>query len=96
MPGRGDFEQANNAQAAVEPASLLIVGNHASQQSSDKQELEPALNRLTGRERCQLRKVTAFLSSQATMSSIRCWTSFSLVQASSSLTMWTSRRRNSR
>lgn len=42
----GGFEQAYNAQAAVEMESLLIVGQHVSQAPNDKQELEPALAEL--------------------------------------------------
>lgn len=42
----GGFEQAYNAQAAVDHASMLIVENHVSQQSNDKQELEPALEKI--------------------------------------------------
>ena len=42
----GGFEQAYNAQAAVDNASMLIVENHVSQQSNDKQELEPALKKI--------------------------------------------------
>lgn len=42
----GGFEQAYNAQAAVDHASMLIIENHVSQQSNDKQELEPALEKI--------------------------------------------------
>jgi len=42
----GGFAQAYNAQAAVDHASMLIVENHVSQQSNDKQELEPALEKI--------------------------------------------------
>jgi transposase len=37
------FEQAYNAQAAVDVESLLIVTSHVSQNPNDKQEIEPAL-----------------------------------------------------
>ena len=39
----GGFEQAYNAQATVDMATLLIVGAHVTQQANDKQEVEPAL-----------------------------------------------------
>jgi len=39
----GGFEQAYNSQASVDMDSLIIVGNHVSQQSNDKQEIEPTL-----------------------------------------------------
>ncbi len=42
----GGFEQAYNAQAAVDHASMLIVENHVSQNSNDKQELSPALEKI--------------------------------------------------
>ena len=42
----GGFEQAYNAQAAVDQESLLIVGQHVSPAPNDKQELEPALAEL--------------------------------------------------
>ena len=37
------FEQAYNAQAAVDVDSMLIVASHISQNPNDKQEIEPAL-----------------------------------------------------
>jgi len=44
MPASGGkFEQAYNAQAAVDMDSLLIVENHITQQPNDKQEIKPAL-----------------------------------------------------
>ena len=47
MPGAGGaFVQGYNAQAAVEQDSHLVVGNHVSQATNDKQEVEPALNEL--------------------------------------------------
>ena len=43
----GGFEQTYNAQAGVDTASKLIVSAHITQQSNDKQELEPTLKNLT-------------------------------------------------
>jgi len=45
MPG-DHFEQAYNAQASVDMDSMLIVGNHVSQNTNDKQEVLPALSEL--------------------------------------------------
>lgn len=42
----GGFEQAYNAQATVDQATLPIVGQHVTQQANDKQEVEPALQEL--------------------------------------------------
>ncbi|MFI5091548.1 MAG: IS1182 family transposase [Terriglobales bacterium] len=42
----GGFEQAYNAQAAVDVATMLIVAQHVSQHPNDKQEVEPALDQL--------------------------------------------------
>lgn len=42
----GGFEQAYNAQASVDIDTMLIVGNHVSQNPNDKQEVEPALEQL--------------------------------------------------
>jgi transposase len=42
----GGFEQCYNAQAAVDTVSKLIVAAHITQQSNDKQELEPTLKNL--------------------------------------------------
>ncbi|MCP4206701.1 MAG: IS1182 family transposase, partial [Shimia sp.] len=42
----GGFIQGYNAQASVEIETLLIVGQHMSQKSNDKQEVEPALAEL--------------------------------------------------
>jgi transposase len=39
----GGFEQAYNAQATVDMATLLVVGAHVTQQANDKQAVEPAL-----------------------------------------------------
>ena len=47
MPAAGgEFVQGYNAQAMVEQDSHLVVGNHVSQATNDKQEVEPALNEL--------------------------------------------------
>lgn len=43
----GGFEQAYNAQAAVDVDSMLIVENHITQQSNDKLELVPAVESLS-------------------------------------------------
>ena len=43
MKVRGGFEQSYNAQAAVEVTTLLIVGQHVTQQANDKQQLIPSL-----------------------------------------------------
>ena len=43
MPSAEGFVQAYNAQAAVEIDSHLIVENHLTQQTNDKQQIEPAL-----------------------------------------------------
>jgi hypothetical protein len=42
----GGFDQSYNAQAAVDVDSMLIVENHITQQSNDKLELVPAVERL--------------------------------------------------
>jgi transposase len=42
----GGFEQAYNAQASVDMDTMLIVGNHVSQNPNDKQEVKPALEQL--------------------------------------------------
>jgi len=46
MPSGSGFEQAYNAQATVDNASMLIVADCVSQNPNDKQELEPALDRI--------------------------------------------------
>lgn len=43
----GGFEQAYNAQAAVDLDSMLIVESHLSQEPNDKQQLSPALAELS-------------------------------------------------
>lgn len=42
----GGFEQAYNAQASVDINTMLIIGNHLTQNTNDKKELEPALEKL--------------------------------------------------
>ena len=46
MPSTEGFVQGYNAQAAVDIDTHLIVENHLSQQTNDKQEIAPALERL--------------------------------------------------
>ena len=46
MPSSEGFVQGYNAQAAVDLDTHLIVANHISQKTNDKQEVEPALGRL--------------------------------------------------
>ena len=43
----GGFDQCYNAQASVDIETMLIVGQHLSQNPNDKQELKPALDSLT-------------------------------------------------
>jgi len=47
MPSHEGFVQAYNAQAAVDTDTHLIVENHITQQPNDKQEIAPALKRLS-------------------------------------------------
>jgi len=47
VTGKG-FEQAYNAQAAVDTATMLVVGQHLTQASNDKQQIEPMIERLQG------------------------------------------------
>ena len=42
----GGFEQAYNAQAAVDVATMLVVAQHVTQQTNDKQEVTPTLAQL--------------------------------------------------
>ena len=42
----GGFEQAYNAQAAVDVTTMLIVAQHVSQNPNDKQEMKPTLDHL--------------------------------------------------
>ncbi len=46
MPSSEGFVQAYNVQSAVDIESHLVVENHVTQQTNDKQEIEPALTRL--------------------------------------------------
>ena len=46
MKGPDGFVQAYNAQAAVEPALQLIVAQGVTQQSNDKQQLIPMIERV--------------------------------------------------
>lgn len=47
MPTGGDgFEQAYNAQAAVDVATMLVVAQHVTQHANDKQEVTPTLEQL--------------------------------------------------
>ena len=48
MPTASGFEQAYNAQASVDIATMLIIGQHVSQNPNDKQEVAPALQVLIG------------------------------------------------
>ena len=43
----GGFEQAYNAQAGVDTESMLIVTSHVTQETNDKQQLEPAVTNVT-------------------------------------------------
>ena len=47
MPTASGFEQAYNAQASVDMATMLIIGRHVSQNPNDKQEVVPALGVLS-------------------------------------------------
>lgn len=44
--GKG-FEQAYNAQAAVDTATMLVVGQHLTQAPNDKQQIEPMIDKLS-------------------------------------------------
>lgn len=57
----GGFDQSYNAQAAVDTASKLIVTAHITQQSNDKQELEPTLKKLADLPK-ELGSATEFLA----------------------------------
>lgn len=50
MPSHGGFEQAYNAQAAVDVDTMLIVEQHVSQNTNDKQEVEKTLENLEALE----------------------------------------------
>jgi transposase len=43
MPTASGFEQAYNAQAAVDTETMLVITAHVTQQPNDKQQIEPAL-----------------------------------------------------
>ncbi len=43
--GKG-FEQAYNAQAAVDTATMLVLGQHLTQAPNDKQQIEPMIEQL--------------------------------------------------
>lgn len=47
MPTASGFEQAYNAQASVDMPTMLILGQHVSQNTNDKQEVAPALEALS-------------------------------------------------
>lgn len=42
----GDFVQGYNAQTSVDQPTMIIVGQHVTQNTNDKQEVEPALAEL--------------------------------------------------
>lgn len=46
MPSHDGFVQGYNSQAAVDVETMLIVGTHVSQQTNDKQQVEPMLAKL--------------------------------------------------
>lgn len=46
MPSHDGFVQGYNSQAAVDVETMLIVGTHVSQQTNDKQQVEPMLAEL--------------------------------------------------
>jgi len=50
MPSHGGFEQAYNAQAAVDVETMLIVEQHVSQNTNDKREVEKTLENLEALE----------------------------------------------
>ena len=45
----GDFVQGYNAQTSVDQPTMIIVGQHVTQKTNDKQEVEPALAELNKR-----------------------------------------------
>ena len=47
MPSKGGFEQAYNAQVAVDIESYMVVEHHITQAPNDKREVAPALEKLT-------------------------------------------------
>lgn len=46
MPTSGGFEQCYNAQAGVDVATKIIVSAHVTQESNDKQQLKPTLEKM--------------------------------------------------
>ena len=44
MPQGSGFEQAYNAQAVVDTASMLVIAGHVTQNTNDKKELKPAVD----------------------------------------------------
>ena len=56
----GGFEQAYNAQAGVDVKTHLIVAQHITQHTNDKQEIEPALERLLANYRKPLARLKTF------------------------------------
>jgi len=62
MPSADGFVQAYNAQAAVDTDTHLILENHLTQSSNDKQEIEPTLKVLTVLEETLGGKVEALLA----------------------------------
>lgn len=46
MPTASGFEQAYNAQAAVDTETMLVIAAHVTQQPNDKQQVEPVLEAL--------------------------------------------------
>lgn len=54
----GGFEQAYNAQASVDAATMLIVGKHVSQNTNDKLEVAPILRELKKTENFLQKKLT--------------------------------------
>lgn len=64
----GGFEQAYNAQAAVDTQSMLIVENHVSQKSNDKQEIKPAVKNMKALPE-KLGKVTELIADNGFYSS---------------------------
>lgn len=68
MPtGGGSFEQAYNAQAAVDISLLLVVGQSVTQHCNDKQQIMPALEALATLPQC-LGKPTHLLADTGYMS----------------------------
>ena len=47
MKDGGSFEQCDNAQAAVEVETMLVVGQHVSNSPNDKEQLVPSLDAMS-------------------------------------------------